>query len=91
LRPQGQPQPQEPPRPQQWRQQQPPKHTPRQEMTPERAVGFVMPFGRFKGRTLEQIHRTHPDYVRWLAETMDRSVGRAAKGYLELCVQPERN
>jgi hypothetical protein len=91
-RPQGQQEPQSPPRPQQWRQGQPARHTPRLEMTPERAAGFVMPIGKFKGLTLEQIHQRQPTYIRWLAETMDRAIGRAAKGYLELCQgQAERN
>jgi hypothetical protein len=26
-----------------------------------------------------------------LAENMGRSIGRAAKGYLELCLEPDRN
>jgi hypothetical protein len=83
--PRQQPQPSwQPARPQGLKQQP-------QPMDALRARSFVMPFGRHKGRTLEQIHRTHPDYVKWLAETMDRSVGRAARGFLELCVQPERN
>jgi hypothetical protein len=59
-------------------------------MTPQRAREFRMMIGKFKGQTLDEIYRKQPGYVEWLARTMDRAIGRAAKGYLQLC-KPERN
>jgi hypothetical protein len=48
-------------------------------MTPERALAFTMPFGRYKGRTLAEIQDQNPDYLRWLAtECSARTVRRAA-------------
>jgi hypothetical protein len=86
--------PQEPPRPQQWRQQQPARqyHASPQPWTPQRARDFVLPIGKHRGKTLDEVYRQHPDYLRWLAENVGRGVGRAAQNYLALCTQqPERN
>ena len=69
----------------------PPKHTPRQEMTPERAANFVLPIGKYRGRTLDDVYKLQPTYVEWLARTMDRAIGRAAQGYLRMCKHPDRN
>lgn len=58
-------------------------HTPAQPWTIERARAFVMPLGKYKGRTIGQIGLADPAYLEWVAETMDRNVGMAAKTYLE--------
>lgn len=46
-------------------------------MTLARARVFKMPFGKFAGRTLEEIAGTRPglDYLRWFA-SKGRSVGK---------------
>jgi hypothetical protein len=89
--PPQQQQPQEPPRPQQWRQSQPPRqyHASPQPWTPQRARSFVLPIGRFKGQTLDAAYGKDPQYVKWLAATVGKGVGRAATAYLQLCTQPE--
>lgn len=51
--------------------------------TLERAERFTMPFGKHEGRTIAEIDRIDRNYLKWLAETCDRNVQRAAITYLE--------
>ena len=36
---------------------------------PEHKPDFVLPFGKYKGKTLEEIYKSDPKYVFWLADT----------------------
>lgn len=56
-------------------------------MTAERAAGFRMPFGRFKGRTFAEIGSTGDgrSYLAWLrdTETVKKTIRAAAARHLE--------
>jgi hypothetical protein len=54
-------------------------------MTIERARAFVLPFGKFQGRTLEDVGSTDEGrrYLEWGAGQWDRALGRAVKFFLE--------
>ena len=49
--------------------------------TCERAVDFVLPFGKNRGRTIGELARsgTGRSYLRWLAENVEGNAGIAAK------------
>lgn len=44
---------------------------------------FVMPFGKYRGSTLEEIHVEDPSYLHWAYETVDNEEVRNA--ILEFC------
>ncbi len=51
---------------------------------PFEAAEFVMPFGKHRGRTLGQIARRDPGYLRWLANKYrDGKIGQRAMRLLE--------
>lgn len=52
------------------------------DMTPERAAAFVVPFGKHRGLTLAELALRDPEYFRWGASQWDRALGRAAKIHL---------
>ena len=54
---------------------------PPQPMTLERALSFVMPVGKHKGKTLEEIAKSDPAYLEWVAHTFEpqRAITRACK------------
>jgi hypothetical protein len=54
-------------------------------MTLERAKAFKLPFGKFEGRTLEDVGSTDEGrrYLEWGATVWDRSLGRAVQFYLQ--------
>jgi hypothetical protein len=60
-------------------------------MTPERARSFVMPFGKYATESLDAVAAHDPGYIDWLARCTNGSVQRAARGYLELCLESDRN
>lgn len=39
------------------------------EIFPEHKPDFVLPFGKYKGKTLAEIYASDPKYVLWLAES----------------------
>ncbi len=39
------------------------------EIFPEHKPNFVLPFGKYKGKTLAEIYASDPQYVLWLAES----------------------
>jgi hypothetical protein len=60
-------------------------------MTASRARSFKMPYGKYTAQSLEAIHSRDPGYIEWLAANTTGSVQRAAAGFLELCLELERN
>lgn len=50
----------------------------RAEWTIERARAFVMPIGRYKGQTVEQIAEHDREWLEWAARTLQQRGPRAA-------------
>jgi uncharacterized protein (DUF3820 family) len=48
-------------------------------MIEERARRFTMPFGRYQGKTLDELAKRDPGYVRWVARNVDGPAGTAAQ------------
>lgn len=44
---------------------------------------FKMPFGSYKGKTLEQIYDTDPSYVAWMRDDLNGFVQQAAIDFLK--------
>ena len=58
---------------------------PRQPMTVSRAREFVMPFGKFKGMSLDEIATENRAYLEWAVDSLDKpNIVRAIRAYLDL-------
>jgi hypothetical protein len=49
--------------------------------------GFVMPFGKYKGQSLDKISDTDPGYICWLH---DHAVFAIEPGFLDSCRMDEQ-
>lgn len=54
------------------------KHMPQQTQQPPDAMIMEMPFGKHQGRTLRDIYRKDPGYLRWMAANMEDDLYRDA-------------
>ena len=54
-------------------------------MTVSRAREFVMPFGKFKGMSLDEIATENRAYLEWAVDSLDKpNIVRAIRAYLDL-------
>jgi len=49
---------------------------------PQKAENFHMPFGKFKGKSLEEISRIDAHYLAWACMNMDERIARRIREFL---------
>jgi uncharacterized protein (DUF3820 family) len=53
-----------------------------QEKSPEQIAAWIMPFGKYKGKSLSEINQLDSDYLQWCLENMDGKVHSLIEKFL---------